>query len=110
VRDQPSHPARVRLPRRLGASAAQLGPLWWVAHHRAHHRQGSGDASRNNARLGVVTLGDGWHHNHHRFPTSARHGLAPGEIDPSWLALRLLAGLGLVWDLRGPPAAARRDR
>jgi stearoyl-CoA desaturase (delta-9 desaturase) len=73
------------------------------------HRFGSrpqlcADESCNNAWLGIVTLGDGWHNNHHRFPASARHGLRPFEIDATWLGLRLLEGLGLVWDLREPPA------
>jgi len=188
----------------LGASAAQLGPLWWVGHHRLHHRhadadgdphspalQGLGwahtgwllcrrhvrtplevvpdlssepelrwldhfhwlpplslaaalymvgraqllvwgfvvstvllyhltfavnslghrfgsqrfpgrDRSRNLPWLAWLTLGDGWHNNHHARPGWARHGIAPGELDLTWLALRGLEGLGLAWDLRGP--------
>ena len=192
----------------LGASAAQLGPLWWVAHHRLHHRHADGagdphspaerglgwahagwllcskhartpleaapdlaratelvwlerfhwlpplslaaalyaaggaqllvwgfvvstvllyhltfavnslghrfgsqrfpgrDQSRNLPWLAWLTLGDGWHNNHHAEPGSARHGIAPGELDLTWLALLGLERLGLAWDLRGPRAPA----
>ena len=194
----------------LGASAAQLGPLWWVGHHRLHHRAADaagdphspathgllwahvgwllcrkhtrtplpwvGDLARERelvwlerfhwvppltlaaalfglggAQLLVwgffvstvllyhltfavnslghrfgsqrfpgrdesrnlpwglawLTLGDGWHNNHHAHPGWARHGLGPGELDPTWLTLRGMERLGLAWQLRGPaPAAA----
>lgn len=60
------------------------------------------DESRNNALVAVLTLGEGWHNNHHAFPSSARHGLRWWEVDPSYLALRVLAVAGLVWDLRTP--------
>jgi stearoyl-CoA desaturase (delta-9 desaturase) len=199
----------------LGASAAQLGPLWWVGHHRLHHRHADGpgdphspsvrglgwahagwllcrkhvrapleavpdlarepelawlerfhwlppltlaaalfmaggaewlvwgfcvstvllyhltfavnslghrfgeqrfpgrDQSRNLPWLAWLTLGDGWHNNHHAAPACARHGVAPGELDLTWLALRGLERCGLAWDLRGPRAPApppRRSR
>ena len=201
----------------LGASAAQLGPLWWVGHHRLHHRAADAegdphspathgllwahvgwllcrkhaqtplpwvrdlarepelvwlerfhwlppltlaaalfalggaellvwgffvstvllyhltfavnslghrfggqrfpgrDASRNLPWLAWLTLGDGWHNNHHARPAWARHGLGPGELDLTWLALRGMERLGLAWQLRGPaptaaaPAPAARE-
>jgi stearoyl-CoA desaturase (delta-9 desaturase) len=193
----------------LGASAAQLGPLWWVGHHRLHHRHADRpedphapgarglawahlgwllcrkhgavplaqvpdlarapelvwlerfhwlpplalaavllafggaealvwgffvstvllyhltfavnslghrfgaqrfpgrDESRNLAWLAWLTLGDGWHNNHHAEPGWARHGRGARELDLTWLALRGLERLGLVWALRGPRAPAR---
>ena len=45
-------------------------------------------------------MGEAWHNNHHAFPTSARHGLAWYEFDPTWIALKLLRAVGLVWDVR----------
>lgn len=68
----------------------------------------TGDASRNSLWLALITLGDGWHNNHHHHPVSARHGFRPSQLDPTWLALRGLERLGLVWDLREPPAELRR--
>jgi stearoyl-CoA desaturase (delta-9 desaturase) len=65
------------------------------------------DRSRNNALLALVTLGDGWHNNHHARPGLARHGLRWWELDATWLGLRGLAKLGLVWDLREPGARPR---
>jgi stearoyl-CoA desaturase (Delta-9 desaturase) len=64
------------------------------------------DDSRNNPLLALLMLGEGWHNNHHRYPASARSGIGPWQLDLTWLALRALAGVGLVWDLRVFP---RRD-
>jgi stearoyl-CoA desaturase (delta-9 desaturase) len=48
----------------------------------------------------MLTFGEGWHNNHHAHPTSARHGLAWYEFDATWLELKALQKLGLVWDVR----------
>jgi len=58
------------------------------------------DASRNNAALGVLVLGEGWHNNHHHDPSSARHGFAWWELDISYYAIWFLSKLGVVWDVR----------
>jgi stearoyl-CoA desaturase (delta-9 desaturase) len=69
------------------------------------------DHSRNNPVLGVLALGEGWHNNHHAFPTSARHGLRWWQVDVSYYLIRLLALVGLAWKVRLPsePAMARAD-
>jgi stearoyl-CoA desaturase (delta-9 desaturase) len=61
------------------------------------------DESHNNWWLAILTLGEGWHNNHHRFPYAARAGLAVWEADMTWMALRLMASLRLVRDLRPVP-------
>lgn len=58
------------------------------------------DESRNNFWVGVLALGEGWHNNHHAFPTSARHGLHWWQLDTSWLLIRLLAVSGLARDIK----------
>lgn len=77
----------------------------------AHGRQPymTGDDSRNNLWLSLVTMGEGWHNNHHAYQTSTRHGFQRGEIDPTFFVLKLLSWFGLVWDLREPPAAVVRN-
>ena len=60
------------------------------------------DQSRNNWAIAVVALGEGWHHNHHAFPTSARHGLLHGQLDPSYALIRGLERLGLAHNVRIP--------
>jgi stearoyl-CoA desaturase (delta-9 desaturase) len=62
----------------------------------------SNDESRNNAIVGVLALGEGWHNNHHAFPTLARHGLRWWQIDVSYLVIWCLARIGLVWNVRVP--------
>jgi stearoyl-CoA desaturase (delta-9 desaturase) len=62
----------------------------------------SRDQSRNNAIFGVVAFGEGWHNNHHAFPTSARHGLRWWELDLSYVIIWLLAKLGLARAVRVP--------
>jgi len=65
------------------------------------------DGSRNNLGLALLTLGEGWHNNHHRYPSAARQGFRWWEVDLTYYTLRLLALTGLVWDLRPVPAAVR---
>jgi stearoyl-CoA desaturase (delta-9 desaturase) len=60
------------------------------------------DLSRNNLVLGILAMGEGWHNNHHAFPTSARHGLRWWQIDVSYYVIRLLAVLRLAWKVRLP--------
>jgi stearoyl-CoA desaturase (delta-9 desaturase) len=61
------------------------------------------DDSRNNLVLALITTGEGWHNNHHRYQSSANQGFRWWEIDLTYYVLRMLALLGLVWDLRRPP-------
>lgn len=60
------------------------------------------DDSRNNALLGLLALGEGWHNNHHAVPHSARHGFTFWQIDLTWLALRAMEMVGLVWSVKRP--------
>ncbi len=54
------------------------------------------DHSRNNVIFGVLAFGEGWHNNHHAFPTSARHGLGWWQLDVSYLIIWLMSRLGLA--------------
>jgi stearoyl-CoA desaturase (delta-9 desaturase) len=67
-------------------------------------RYESGDTSRNNFVLALVTMGEGWHNNHHYYQASTRQGFFWWEIDVTYYLLRALALVGIVWDLREPPA------
>ncbi len=64
------------------------------------------DHSRNNPFVGVLGFGEGWHNNHHAFPTSARHGLRWWQFDLSYIIIVTLKRLGLAWDVHLPS----RDR
>lgn len=66
----------------------------------------SRDHSTNNLPVAVLSLGEGWHNNHHAFPTSARHGLRGWQFDPSYLLIVAFKRIGLAWDVRLPTAAA----
>ncbi|MEE2663199.1 MAG: acyl-CoA desaturase [Myxococcota bacterium] len=76
-----------------------------LAHRYGSVRYDTGDDSRNNAWLALLTLGEGWHNNHHRYMASARNGFFWWEIDVTWYLLRGLAKLGVVRALRTPPRA-----
>jgi stearoyl-CoA desaturase (delta-9 desaturase) len=78
-----------------------------LAHRFGSRRYATRDDSRNNPWLALVTLGEGWHNNHHRYPAAARQGFYWWELDLSWWALRALAALGIVWNLRPVPVAIR---
>lgn len=72
-------------------------------HLKGRRRYDTPDDSRNSAWLALATLGEGWHNNHHRYPLSARQGFFWWEFDPTWYALRLLAAVGLIHDLKNVP-------
>lgn len=78
-----------------------------LAHRYGTRRYATRDESRNNPWLALLTLGEGWHNNHHHYPSAARQGFYWWEIDLSYYGLRLLAALGVVWDLRPVPVAMR---
>lgn len=90
--------ARVFLVHHITWSINSVCHLWGTRPFR------SKDHSKNNLIFGVLAWGEGWHNNHHAFPTSARHGLRWWEIDLSYLVIRLLALLRLAWDVRVPSA------
>jgi stearoyl-CoA desaturase (delta-9 desaturase) len=79
-----------------------------LAHRFGGRRFATADESRNNAWLAVLTLGEGWHNNHHHYPHSAAQGFRWFEFDPTYYVLRALAALGVIRELRPVPAALRR--
>jgi stearoyl-CoA desaturase (Delta-9 desaturase) len=84
----------------------------WSANSFCHRygtrRFATRDDSRNNFVVSLLTLGDGWHHNHHYCPYSVRHGFRWWELDINYAILRLFAFLGIVWDLKLPPKRVYR--
>ncbi|HEX8791680.1 MAG TPA: fatty acid desaturase [Polyangiaceae bacterium] len=80
------------------------------AHIFGTRRYATEDTSRNNWFLAAITLGEGWHNNHHRYAGSARNGFLWWEIDPTYYALVILEKLGLVWQLRQPPSELLEER
>lgn len=74
-----------------------------VAHVFGNRRFETTDHSRNNWWLAIMTLGEGWHNNHHHCPYSERQGMYWWEIDISHYILKGLSKLGLVWDLQTHP-------
>ncbi|MBV9772589.1 MAG: fatty acid desaturase [Gemmatimonadetes bacterium] len=75
-----------------------------LAHVVGKQRYLTGDDSRNNWWLALVTLGEGWHNNHHYYMSSTRQGFRWWEVDPTYYALVALSWAGIVWELRAPPA------
>ena len=67
------------------------------------------DGSVNNLWLSLLTMGGGWHNNHHRYGAGARAGLAWWEIDPSFFILYFLSLPGIVWDLKPVPRSVFID-
>jgi stearoyl-CoA desaturase (delta-9 desaturase) len=74
-----------------------------LAHVWGKRRFLTNDDSRNNPVIALFTLGEGWHNNHHHFPSSARQGFYWWEIDLTYYGLKILSALGLIWDLRKVP-------
>jgi stearoyl-CoA desaturase (delta-9 desaturase) len=81
-----------------------------LSHVIGRRRYRTPDDSRNNIWLALLTLGEGWHNNHHHYPKSARQGFYWWEIDVTYYLLRVLAWLGVIWDLQPVPATVRDSR
>ncbi len=82
-----------------------------LCHRFGSRRYATSDDSRNNGWIALLTLGEGWHNNHHHYPGAARQGFYWWELDVTWLGLRLMALTGLISDLKTVPErilAARR--
>jgi stearoyl-CoA desaturase (delta-9 desaturase) len=74
-----------------------------LSHLWGSQRYKTTDTSRNNFILALITLGEGWHNNHHRFQAAARNGFFWWELDITYYTLKLLSFVGLIWDLRPVP-------
>ena len=79
-----------------------------LAHVHGSQRYLTGDDSRNNFLLALITFGEGWHNNHHHYQSSTRQGFRWWEIDITYYILKMLSWTGVVWDLRAPPEAILR--
>ncbi len=80
-----------------------------VAHRVGSRSFDTPDESRNNWLLALLTLGEGWHNNHHRYQASARQGFRAREVDLSYLALRAMQAVGIVRHLRPVPERVLRE-
>jgi stearoyl-CoA desaturase (delta-9 desaturase) len=78
-----------------------------LSHVFGRQRYKTTDTSRNNWLLALVTCGEGWHNNHHYHQNTANQGWFWWEVDLTYYGLKLLQGLGLVWDLRTPSEAVK---
>jgi stearoyl-CoA desaturase (delta-9 desaturase) len=87
---------RIFLVHHITWSVNSVCHIWGSRPFRSH------DESRNNALFGALALGEGWHNNHHAFPTSARHGLSWWQIDLSYYVILAMGMLGLARAIRVP--------
>jgi len=74
-----------------------------IMHKFGKKRYDTGDESKNNMVLALLTMGEGWHNNHHYYQVSTRQGFFWWEIDMTFYILKMFSWMGLVWDLKGVP-------
>jgi stearoyl-CoA desaturase (delta-9 desaturase) len=88
----------------IGTTLAFHAPLFVnsLGHLRGRRRFDTHDSSRNNAVLGVLVLGEGWHNNHHHAQRLARHGRVWWEVDVTYYMIRALQVLRIVWGVCEP--------
>lgn len=80
-----------------------------LAHVHGTQRYVTGDDSRNNWWLAVITLGEGWHNNHHAYQRSTRQGFRWYEVDATFYVLKALSWLRVVTELGEPPVELVRN-
>ena len=87
---------------------------WWVGHLAHTHGpqtwlvKDAGVQAHDVPWAAVLTMGEGWHNNHHAYPGSARIGLYPGQSDWGWRFIQMLERVGLAWDVRTPETMGAR--
>ncbi len=81
-----------------------------LAHTMGTRRYNTADDSRNSFVLALITLGEGWHNNHHRYPGAARQGFFWWELDVTYYGLRLLEQVGVIHSLHPVPARVLAER
>jgi stearoyl-CoA desaturase (Delta-9 desaturase) len=81
-----------------------------LSHLVGWRRYNTPDTSRNNPVLALVTLGEGWHNNHHHYPISARQGFFWWEFDITYYLLVIMSWLGIIQNLRPVPESIRRPQ
>jgi len=74
-----------------------------LAHWWGRRRYPTTDDSRNSLAIALITMGEGWHNNHHYYQRSVRQGFFWWEIDLTFYVLKALETVGIVWDLQLPP-------
>lgn len=81
-----------------------------LAHVWGNRRYATRDHSRNNWFIAIITLGEGWHNNHHHYPGAAKQGFYWWEFDFTYYVLKLMAACGLIWNLRTVPIEIRESQ
>ncbi|WP_018996558.1 acyl-CoA desaturase [Hirschia maritima] len=83
--------------------------MHWAISYFAHTRgpsdwevDGAVIQAHNVPLLAIPTMGESWHGNHHAFPSSAKHGLYPEQIDLGWYFICLLSWVGLAKNVKTP--------
>lgn len=89
----------------------------WLVGHYAHTQghqhwrvDGASVQGYNIKYLGLLTMGECWHNNHHAYPGSAKLGLHKGESDPGWWLLNMLKACGLAWNIKQPQDLGDRSQ
>jgi stearoyl-CoA desaturase (delta-9 desaturase) len=80
-----------------------------LAHLLGDRRFRTSDDSRNSLLLAFITLGEGWHNNHHRYQSATRNGFYWWEFDPTYYGLKLLSSTGLIWGLKPVPQSVLEE-
>jgi stearoyl-CoA desaturase (delta-9 desaturase) len=79
-----------------------------IAHVAGRQSYITGDDSRNNPFLAFLTMGEGWHNNHHAYQSATRQGFRWWQYDATFYILKILSWFGVVWDLQSPPDSLLR--
>jgi stearoyl-CoA desaturase (Delta-9 desaturase) len=82
-----------------------------LTHMIGRQRFRTNDFSKNSFILALITMGEGWHNNHHRYPFAESQGIYWWEVDMTHYLLKALSWTGLIWDLQPhPPEVFRNGR
>ncbi|XP_044487296.1 palmitoyl-monogalactosyldiacylglycerol delta-7 desaturase, chloroplastic-like [Mangifera indica] len=90
----------------MGVRIVWVYHITWLVNSACHvwgkQAWNTGDLSRNNWWVALLSFGEGWHNNHHAFEYAARHGLEWWQVDMTWYLVRFLEAIGLATDVKLP--------
>lgn len=96
----------------MGVRTVWVYHITWFVNSACHvwgsQTWNTGDLSRNNWWVAMLSFGEGWHNNHHAFEYSAQHGLEWWQVDLTWYTVRFLQAIGLATDVKLPTEAHKQ--
>lgn len=93
----------VIFPVRISINLLMHWFIGYISHTHGYRKYiiaNANESGYNHWLLGVISFGEGFHNNHHAFPSSSRFGIRWFEFDLSWQFIKVLRFSKLIWNVK----------